>query len=50
MTADPTRRLGHNVVVMGVDDPAVGSQPSTALPEPGPDNIAYLIYTSGTTF
>ena len=29
--------------------PAVDSQPSTALPAPGPDDIAYLIYTSGTT-
>jgi len=27
----------------------VDTQPSTALPAPGPDNIAYIIYTSGTT-
>ena len=29
--------------------PLLTSQPSTALPAPGPDDIAYLIYTSGTT-
>ena len=40
---------GFDVVVIDVDDPAVDSQPSTALPAPGPDDIAYLIYTSGTT-
>jgi amino acid adenylation domain-containing protein/non-ribosomal peptide synthase protein (TIGR01720 family) len=40
---------GHDVVVVDVNDPAVGSQPSTALPAPGPDDIAYLTYTSGTT-
>jgi len=49
-TADLAARLaGHDVVVIDVDDPAVHSQPSTALPAPGPDDIAYLIYTSGTT-
>ena len=31
------------------NDPALDTQPSTALPAPGPDNIAYIIYTSGTT-
>ena len=38
-------------MVIDVDDsePAVDRQPSTALPAPGPDDIAYLIYTSGTT-
>ena len=40
---------GFDVVVIDVDDPAVDTQPSTALPAPGPDDIAYLIYTSGTT-
>src|SRR6202022_3100183 len=40
---------GHVVAVIDVNDPAVDTQPSTALPAPGPDNIAYLIYTSGTT-
>src|SRR5246127_5448031 len=40
---------GFDVVVIDVNDPAVDTQPSTALPAPGPDDIAYLIYTSGTT-
>ena len=40
---------GCDLLVIDVDDPAVDSQPSTALPVPGPDDIAYLIYTSGTT-
>ena len=29
--------------------PLSASNPSTALPAPGPEDIAYLIYTSGTT-
>ena len=49
-TAGLRSRLdGFDVVVIDVDDPAVDTQPSTALPAPGPDDIAYLIYTSGTT-
>ena len=40
---------GCDLLVVDVDDAAVDSQPSTALPVPGPDDIAYLIYTSGTT-
>ena len=40
---------GCELAVIDVNDPAVDSQPSTALPAPGPDDIAYLIYTSGTT-
>jgi len=49
-TAGLAGRLdGHDVAVIDVNDPAVDTQPSTALPAPGPDNIAYLIYTSGTT-
>ena len=40
---------GCDLLVIDVNDAAVDSQPSTALPVPGPDNIAYLIYTSGTT-
>src|SRR5262249_7217019 len=40
---------GYDLLVIDVDDPLVDTQPSTALPAPGPDNIAYLIYTSGTT-
>ena len=49
-TAGLAERLdGFDVVVIDVEDPAVDGQPSTALPAPGPDDIAYLIYTSGTT-
>ncbi|MCA2265613.1 non-ribosomal peptide synthase/polyketide synthase, partial [Mycobacterium marseillense] len=39
----------HDVMVIDVGDPAVDDQPATALPAPGPDDLAYLIYTSGTT-
>ena len=38
-----------DLVVIDIDDPAVGAQPSTALPTPEPEDIAYIIYTSGTT-
>ena len=49
-TTDLADRLDeHDLLVIDVNDPAVDSQPSTALPAPGPDDIAYLIYTSGTT-
>ncbi|WP_231995899.1 non-ribosomal peptide synthetase, partial [Mycobacterium sp. 852002-51163_SCH5372311] len=49
-TAELAERLdGHDVVVIDVDDPAVGAQPGTALPAPAADDIAYVIYTSGTT-
>ncbi|WP_155924392.1 MULTISPECIES: non-ribosomal peptide synthetase [unclassified Mycolicibacterium] len=49
-TADLVGRLGgRELTVIIVNDPAVHSHPSTALPVPGPDDIAYLIYTSGTT-
>ncbi|MFE1774099.1 amino acid adenylation domain-containing protein [Streptomyces sp. NPDC059008] len=43
------RLHGHGVAVVDVEDPALGDQPSQALPFPGADGIAYLIYTSGTT-
>ena len=52
-TADLAARLdGHGLLVIDVGDigaPAVDSQPGTALPAPGPEDIAYIIYTSGTT-
>ena len=51
-TAGLADRLdGHGLFVVDVNDPAVGNQPGTALPPPGPapDDVAYLIYTSGTT-
>ena len=49
-TAGLADRLhGCDLLVIDVNDAAVDSQPSTALPAPGPDTVAYLIYTSGTT-
>ena len=49
-TADLADLLdGRGLPVIDVQDPAADTQPSTALPGPGPDDIAYLIYTSGTT-
>ncbi len=49
-TTDLADRLaGRALRVIAVDDAAVAGQPDTALPGPGPDDIAYLIYTSGTT-
>ncbi|WP_120314324.1 non-ribosomal peptide synthetase, partial [Mycobacterium mantenii] len=49
-TTDLAQRLDrHDLAVIDIDDPAVRTQPSTALPPPHPDHIAYLIYTSGTT-
>ena len=49
-TAGQRRQLdGCDLLAIDVNDAAVDSQPSTALPVPGPDNIAYIIYTSGTT-
>ncbi len=44
-----SRLGGCELLVIDVEDPAVGSQASTALPAPAADDIAYLIYTSGTT-
>ena len=43
------RLHGRDLLVVDIDNPALGSQPATALPAPAPDDIAYLIYTSGTT-
>ena len=44
-----SRLQGHGVRVIDVEDPAVAEQPCTALPAPCPDDIAYILYTSGTT-
>ncbi len=43
------RLRGHDLRIIDIDDPAVGTQPATAPAAPSPDDIAYLIYTSGTT-
>ncbi|WP_142279928.1 non-ribosomal peptide synthetase, partial [Mycobacterium avium] len=49
-TAEVRDRLdGFELPVIDVDDPALAGQPSTGLPLPAADSIAYLIYTSGTT-
>ncbi len=49
-TADLRTRLdGTDVPVLDIADPAVDSRPSTALPGPKPDDLAYMTYTSGTT-
>ncbi|OMB87914.1 non-ribosomal peptide synthetase [Mycolicibacterium conceptionense] len=49
-TAELRDRLDRgDVPVIGVDDPAVESQPGSALPGPQPDDLAYMTYTSGTT-
>ena len=49
-TAGLADRLdGCDLLVIDVNDPAVGSQPGTSLPAPAPEEIAYIIYTSGTT-
>ncbi|MCV7009258.1 non-ribosomal peptide synthetase [Mycobacterium gordonae] len=39
----------HDVPVIDVDDPAIAARHDTALPAPASDEIAYLLYTSGTT-
>ncbi len=49
-TAGLRSRLdGCELLVIDVNDPAVDTQPSTALPAPDPEDIAHIIYTSGTT-
>ncbi len=40
---------GRDLAVIDVEDPHIPGYQCTALPAPGPDDIAYLIYTSGTT-
>ncbi|MBO0883643.1 MAG: amino acid adenylation domain-containing protein, partial [Mycobacterium sp.] len=40
---------GYGMTVIDVNDPVIGSQPSTALPVPDPGELAHIIYTSGTT-
>ena len=49
-TAGLAERLdGCDLMVIDVNDPAVDTQPGTALPAPAPDDLAHIIYTSGTT-
>ena len=47
-----SRLDGCDLLVIDVSDieaPAVDAQPGGALPAPAPDDVAYLIYTSGTS-
>nr|WP_155924947.1 non-ribosomal peptide synthetase [Mycolicibacterium sp. CBMA 234] len=47
-----SRLAGHEVAIVAIPDIEVlcdPTQPTTAVPYPDPDCIAYLIYTSGTT-
>ncbi|WP_445161590.1 amino acid adenylation domain-containing protein [Mycobacterium sp. Dal123C01] len=49
-TADLAGRFdGHRLVVIDVDDPVIGAQSSAALPVPASDDVAHIVYTSGTT-
>ena len=49
-TTDLRSRLeGCDLPVIDINELAVDTQPSTALPAPAADDFAYLIYTSGTT-
>ncbi|OBB23887.1 hypothetical protein A5792_31400 [Mycolicibacterium peregrinum] len=43
------RLAGSDITVIDVDDPRIGTSPCTHLPEPNADDIAYIMYTSGTT-
>src|SRR5262249_38992376 len=49
-TAELADRLEcHDVTALDVNDPRIAPQPCTALPAPGADDIAHIVYTSGTT-
>src|SRR6476659_8206642 len=47
-TAQADRLHGCDLTVVDIDDPRIDTQPGTALPAPAPDDIAHIIYTSGT--
>ncbi|AFM18252.1 non-ribosomal peptide synthase/amino acid adenylation enzyme [Mycolicibacterium chubuense NBB4] len=40
---------GVDITVLDIDDARIRRCPSTPLPGPAPDDLAYLLYTSGTT-
>lgn len=49
-TADLRNRLhGHDLLLIDVNDAAIGKLLAAEFSPPAPDNIAYIIYTSGTT-
>ncbi|SON61428.1 Linear gramicidin synthase subunit D [Mycobacterium simulans] len=43
------RLAGHDLAIIDVNDPILASQPDTVLPYPGVDELAYILYTSGTS-
>ncbi len=43
------RLAGCDLPVIDVEDPRMPSYPGTGLPAPDPDDLAYIVYTSGTT-
>lgn len=48
-TAGLADRLdGCDLPILDVDNLDTGTQPGTALPSPAPDDLAHIIYTSGT--
>src|ERR1700756_1797933 len=40
---------GCDLLVIDVDDPRIQTFPCTGLPAPSPEDIAHIVYTSGTT-
>ncbi|BBZ39434.1 hypothetical protein MCNS_24970 [Mycobacterium conspicuum] len=40
---------GHDLLVVAVEDPVIHGYPCTAPPTPAGDDLAYVMYTSGTT-
>nr|WP_163737384.1 non-ribosomal peptide synthase/polyketide synthase [Mycobacterium gallinarum] len=40
---------GCNLAVVDIEDPRISGYPDTGMPAPAPDDIAYILYTSGTT-
>ena len=43
------RLNGCDVPVIDVGDPRIQNYPGTGLPAPAPEDLAYILYTSGTT-
>ncbi|BBZ28129.1 hypothetical protein MMAD_24240 [Mycolicibacterium madagascariense] len=49
-TGDLAARVaGSGVPVLGVDDAGIAARPADPLPPPAPGDVAYVVYTSGTT-
>ena len=43
------RLTGRDLLVIDIDDPRIATYPCAGLPAPAADDIAYILYTSGTT-